>query len=1374
VSGEAVIGIRLQADGSGFVGAINVSRDALKNLRGETEKIKPAAETSFGGAVKAAKNFLGVVAAGSLTHFIKSINAADASLVSMSQKTGIAVEELSRYDKVSAITGRSMDELADYSVKLGQSLMNAVEKPTSDAARAMKALGFSSEETARLVKHPEEAMKSLAKRMGDFRDGNEKNAVAMALFGKQGKDIVPVLSDIAEHTREVGAVSEEQAAKSKHLETQLALMGVEAKNLGRSFLTGLLPALKDIGESFGDLSDKESTMKTFGEGVGTVFKTLAHGAALFVTGIKNLSVNIASLVEVASAAASFDLDGVRNAWQVRTEMIDENNDALKKQIENIWKSGEAESGAAAAVAEAEKRKAEARAAAEKKRIEFTKNLLEDSDRQVKAAEAFIKRLKEEVEVTGLDEIAKKRLQAANLGVAASAEKYIKQLEDQKKKTEALAGATRLLAFEEKHFNDWLKNVEITSEDLNKIRDKALESSDAHLKKIEQEIMLLGLSNEEREVKIALLEAEKNQVGMTIEEYENYIKTVEEATRRKYTIEQAKKDQEELRREWQKTGDQIKQSFTDAIMHGKGFVDTLKNMFKALVLRPSIEFSVQNGMNMLGMGGDGGGLLSGFGRIFGGLFGGTKAPGGLPNNGIYGPTQDGGNIAPTQNLPVSGASMFSSYLGYAAMIYAMMQQNDKLYQQGWQPSGQYNDIQKELLKHFGISNLLGTGPVLGGVFMNGAIQMGLDKLLQGLGLSGRTASLLTGSALWTRAFGYKKPEMTSGGVQGTLSLGGFEGEMFQDWTAKGGWFRRDKHGTETEAMNREMRQLVNSTIGQVPKQMKELLEGFGQDFNTVFGEDWSKYFKIVLSDKGDWEDVRARLANETARVYRDMATVAVESIREGWGEYVEGLKDLESEGFYDEMGRIILSLNVLDDLKGIQKKIFGVSGLVVENFDELADAGEKIYETISRLAETFTATNRVSKLAGLKFSGVGLDSAATRQALVDDAGGADALMEVTESYWRTFATQSEIFADSKDMLVDAFDAIGVAIPRTVEAYKALVAAQDMSTEEGRKAALQLMQAAGLWQQTAGVFESMKTSLSNSISDIRRAFEFDGLSNEEKYNKLKKEADAAWIELQTATDPEQIQKLLATIQQDMTAAWGLLTDDQKNAKRNEYLRKLDELEAMGLDRIDVAQSEFFGVDVASKNVAEALNALAGHINLVTGKVDEGVSTDIVSTIRDAVDREHVEPSADVLRALRPIMEEAVLNTKPLMLDAAILALKPLLEERGISDDGEMARMLEHALKPLLVDQSGSVDGRHYETLQYVLDRINEEQWEAIDVSGASRELEGAGDKAGQRIENAGAAFEGSVVSVARSVLQVLQTPQVHLFELVTPTIRQVETN
>ncbi|MDR0250696.1 MAG: hypothetical protein LBI35_05240 [Burkholderiales bacterium] len=808
---------------------------------------------------------------------------------------------------------------------------------------------------------------------------------------------------------------------------------------------------------------------------------------------------------------------------------------------------------------------------------YTKSVQDQIDKIKQSSKDYNKSLKERIEDI--------KFETSLIGKSASAQAKLRVEYELQKKLKS-------------EVNDIEKKVADTQKEQEKIEQK-IGSLMVRRADLTKDALKNKTEIEKIDKAVAALQQEEIDNAMIInallEKKVDLINDTAEATKE---IVKAMSEQEWLKK-WQDSFDQISQSLTDALCRGfesgksmaENLKDTLINTFKTMVLKPIIEFAVQGGMNSLS-------------SFFGGMFGGGGGLRSQPNNGVYGPTQDGGNLyTPPQQLPVSGLGMFSSYLGYAAMIYAMMQQNDKLFQQGWQPAGQGNDMTMQLVKHWGISNLLGSAPVLSGVFLNGAIQLGLDKLLRNFGMSGRTASILTGSALWTRALGYKKPEARGGGVQGTLSLDGFDGEMFQDWEQRGGWFRRDRRGTEKEPMSRAMRQLINSTVGKVPQQMADLLKEFGQNFGDVFGDDWSKWFKITLADKGNWDEVGERLSAETARVYREMATVAVESIREGWGVFVEDLKGLSPEEFNTEIQSIILSLSILDDIKGIQDKIFGVTDLVVEDFEALADAGELIYETISRLADTFSITNQLSKITGIKFAGVGLESAAARQSLVDDAGGTEALSELMSSYFNTFATEQERFGIITDSLRETFDGFGIAIPGTVEAFRELVAAQDMSTEAGRTLALQLMQVAPAFDSVIGAIDRLSGAMDAKINDLRRTLEMSGLDQQQTYDYLKKEGDEAFRNLQEATGIDEINKYFEQAIASMNQTFGMMDDEGKRANKEAFLRQLDELEAVKNERIAAAKELITGpvdaIESAGKAVAQALANVAEQL---------GVSIDI----------------------------------------------------------------------------------------------------------------------------------------------------------------------
>jgi hypothetical protein len=662
----------------------------------------------------------------------------------------------------------------------------------------------------------------------------------------------------------------------------------------------------------------------------------------------------------------------------------------------------------------------------------------------------------------------------------------------------------------------------------------------------------------------------------------------------------------------------------------------------------------------------------------------------------------------------------------------------MYDKGWRANGQYNDMNRLIWEHVGVS---GFNPVTMPLGMMASTQLGLDKLLQNIGVSGRLASWITGSSLITRLFGGKKPQMRGGGVEGDLSLEGFTGQQFQDIEQSGGLMRGNRHWTEWQDIDPELQKMIDQTIGKVPGQIKKLLGEFQINFNDVFGEDWAQKFHIVLTTDGKWENLAEMFDKETTRVYRELATTAVEAIREGWGQYVDDLKDLSPDDFRAAFSQILESLSVFDNIKGYSEKVFGVAGLIEDNFEALGWANEKIYETISRLANTYTLTNKIGKYTGISFAGTGLESAKDRQALVDDAGGMDALSEIFNTYFATFATQSEQLAEAFAPVQGIFEQLGIdTIPRSTQAFKDLIAAQDMSTDEGRQAALNLMGAADLWKQSAGAFEEMKNNLSASIADMRRSFELDGLSNDEKYNKLKAEADAAWVQLQSASDPYEIQKLLDTIRTDMTSTWSLLTDEQKNAMRDQYLAKLDELESMGLSRIDAAADDYLGAQTAADAIADAGDTLAAAIssvadNILNTKPQEMPTIDRLPMIQELPEITRYPQIDDVLQTtdatVKQIIDDLMVSTQPL-LDSAMAITKPLIESLNVlltKPDGG-------GLKP---DVAENADADFIAALKLLDEMMTAQRTGGSEIAGGAEKatdvLTKGADKAGDAIAGGG---------------------------------------
>lgn len=119
----------------------------------------------------------------------KSIDAAD-NLNDLSQRTGVAVETLSRFGAAADDSGSSVDEVAKSMGRLARSVVD----PASKANEALKSIGINSIDASGKVRSMDEIMLDLADRFAKMPDGAQKTALAMELFGKSGANLIPMLN----------------------------------------------------------------------------------------------------------------------------------------------------------------------------------------------------------------------------------------------------------------------------------------------------------------------------------------------------------------------------------------------------------------------------------------------------------------------------------------------------------------------------------------------------------------------------------------------------------------------------------------------------------------------------------------------------------------------------------------------------------------------------------------------------------------------------------------------------------------------------------------------------------------------------------------------------------------------------------------------------------------------------------------------------------------------------------------------------------------------------------------------------------------------------------------------------------------------------
>ena len=153
---------------------------------------------------------------GAFSQLVKgAIDAAD-NLRDMSQMTGIAVEELNGLGFAASQAGGSLESMVGAAGKLNKAIIETANG-NGEAQAAFKALGISVIDASGNLKKADEVMADVADQFAKYQDGPEKAALAVALFGKAGADLIPLLNDGGRAMRENSAYAKQYSGQTTDL-----------------------------------------------------------------------------------------------------------------------------------------------------------------------------------------------------------------------------------------------------------------------------------------------------------------------------------------------------------------------------------------------------------------------------------------------------------------------------------------------------------------------------------------------------------------------------------------------------------------------------------------------------------------------------------------------------------------------------------------------------------------------------------------------------------------------------------------------------------------------------------------------------------------------------------------------------------------------------------------------------------------------------------------------------------------------------------------------------------------------------------------------------------------------------------------------------
>jgi hypothetical protein len=232
----------LGADTASFEKDLKGAKSGVANFAAAIENSMKIAAAAF------------ATAAGAMGLAIQSGLAQADKIGKAAQKMGIPAEELSKLQHAASLSDVSLEQLGAGVGKLSKNLVEGLGNPAAISARALAAIGVSAKDSTGQLRPTSDVISDIAERFSGMKDSAGKTAIAMALFGKSGAELIPMLNsgkvglqEMKDEAARLGLTITDQTAKAaERFNDDLTKLRAAKEGVALAITARLAPALADI------------------------------------------------------------------------------------------------------------------------------------------------------------------------------------------------------------------------------------------------------------------------------------------------------------------------------------------------------------------------------------------------------------------------------------------------------------------------------------------------------------------------------------------------------------------------------------------------------------------------------------------------------------------------------------------------------------------------------------------------------------------------------------------------------------------------------------------------------------------------------------------------------------------------------------------------------------------------------------------------------------------------------------------------------------------------------------------------------------------------------------------------------------------------
>ena len=286
---------------------------------------------------------IGTAVVASMTLLIKKTIDQAESLEKMSQRVGVSVENLSTLRYAAELSGT---EIGVFEKAVQRASRNITDSAMGkgDAKEIFDKFGISVKDSSGELKSADGIMMEVADRFANMKDGTEKTAAALDVFGRAGADLIPMLNGGSEGLKKM---QEEAKALGLEVSTSAAKMAAELKDnmlrlessvkgIGVTVTTELLPSLIQVTNALVAFAKNEAAVATMSQGIGMTIKILASLFLGVAAGATVAAAGLGTFWAVAAKMITFNPEGAIYAAAEGVKTTKELSLAFGDMFKGLW------------------------------------------------------------------------------------------------------------------------------------------------------------------------------------------------------------------------------------------------------------------------------------------------------------------------------------------------------------------------------------------------------------------------------------------------------------------------------------------------------------------------------------------------------------------------------------------------------------------------------------------------------------------------------------------------------------------------------------------------------------------------------------------------------------------------------------------------------------------------------------------------------------------------------------------------------------------------------------------------------------------------------------------------------------------------------